>query len=96
MDCIAHGVTKTFSSRHAPACGSQAALAVRNLPASEGDMETWVRPLGWKWQPTAAVLPGHPRTEALAGYSPGVARSRRQLSTAQEGQQSLLKRFHPA
>ena len=41
---------------------------VKNLPARP---ETWIRSLGWEWQPTPVFLPGESHGQrSLGGYSP--------------------------
>ena len=56
---------------------SQAVLAVKNLPASAGDMEMQVQSLGWEdplekgMATTPVFLPGESHGQrSLAGYSP--------------------------
>ena len=56
---------------------SQAALAVKNPPATAGDMrcgfDPWVRKIPWRrvGQPTLVFLPGESHGQRrLAGYSP--------------------------
>ena len=57
---------------------SQVALAVKNLPASAGDIRDvgsspWVTKISWRkvWQPPQVFLPGESHGQrSLAGYSP--------------------------
>ena len=57
---------------------------VKNLPAmQETPFASWVRKIPWKreWLPTPVFLTGKFHGQrSLVGYSPGVAKSRTQLS----------------